>query len=552
MPDLSRRGFLAGAAAGAAGIVLLDGGGRALAAGPPDPAALDDLPPTTSSSQLAHFGFMFPALAPFLTDTPDPAAATAALQRLAASMLDPNVTTANNPVQATFAQPNPGGTPGHRDNLGMGSGFTYLAGQFTDHDMILDHQPQPTQFFGRDSSGFLLTPGGQRVDNFETFDFDLSSMYGGGPSKSPQLYQPDRVHFRVQADNGNGVRDLPRNPDGTAVLVEGRNDENEVIAQSHVALLMFHNAIADQLGTNFAQTRKMVLDYYQWAFLHDALPHFCGQDVIDGLTTGQIPRLYDPGHLNKPMVPFELTGAAYRFGHSMVRKAYILNDLLANGQPAPPNAPLKLQVFAGNDADLHGGRPIPPFRQIEWGNFFPELNETPPGPNGLDVNFSRLIDPSVSSGLFTLPIGGPAGAEASGSNVLTFRNMLRGYFYGLASGQDVARAMGETVWAPEEVIDPGLVPGFTTGTPLFYYVLYDSFRAKDGVSLGPVGARIVADVFLAMYEAKGGLFRGHDPAFVPAPPIAPAEGQFTLADLAVFAQVATRPGASPSPSPSAT
>jgi hypothetical protein len=533
----TRRQFLAGTAATAAGIILLDGGGRALA----QTAAKPPLPPTTSNANLAHFGFMFPALPPFLTDTPDPAAAVPALQALAASMLDPNITTANNPVQATFAQPSPGGTPGHRDNLGMGSAFTYMGGQFTDHDTILDLQPQPTEFFGRDKKGFLLTPAGERVDDFETFDFDLSSVYGGGPSKSPQLYQADGIRFLVQEDNGNGVRDLPRNPDGTAILVEHRNDENEIISQAHVALLKFHNAIADQFGKGFQATRQMVLDYYQWAFLHDVLPHFVGQDVVDGIMGGTIPRLYDPGKLNKPLVPFELTGAAYRFGHSMVRKAYILNDLLANGQPAPPNAPLKLQVFNGTAADLHGGRPLPAFRQIEWGNFLPELNEASNGPTGADVNFSRLIDTDISSGLFDLPIGGPSGAEASGSNVLGFRNMLRGYFYGLASGQDVARAMGETVWDPEQVIDPGIVPGFTSGSPLWYYILYDSFRQRDGVRLGPVGGRIVADVFLAMYEARGGLFRGHDPKFLPEPPVAPAEGQFTLADLVVFAGVAVRP-----------
>jgi Animal haem peroxidase len=543
MADMSRRALLRlGLGAGGA-VVLLANGGRALA-GTTAPVVKTPLPPTTSNAQLGHFGFMFPNLPPFLTDTPDPAAAVPALQALAASMLDPNITTANNPTGATFSLPAPGGTPGHRDNLGMGSAFTYLGGQFTDHDMILDLQPQPTDFFGRDSSGFLLTPGPQpqRVDNFETFDFDLSSVYGGGPGVSPQLYDADGVHFLVQEDNGNGVRDLPRNPDGTAILVEHRNDENEIIAQAHVALISFHNAIADQFGTNFKKTRKMVLDYYQWAFLHEVLPHFCGQDVIDGLTSGSIPSLYDPGKLNKPLVPFELTGAAYRFGHSMVRKAYIVNDLLANGQPAPPGAPLKLQVFNGTDADLHGGRPIPAFRQIEWGNFLPELNEVPPEqPGGADVNFSRIIDTLISSGLFTLPIGGQTGAEASGSNVLGFRNMLRGYFYGLASGQDIAAAMGETVWAPTDVIDPGIVPGFSTGTPLWYYILYDSFRQHDGTRLGPVGARLVADVFLAMYNAKGGLFRGHDKKFIPEPPIAPSPGQFGLADLVVFAGVATRP-----------
>ena len=57
------------------------------------------------------------------------------------------------------------------------------------------------------------------LTNGRTFRLDLDSVYGGGPTVSPQLYAGDR--FKVQEPNANGVRDLPRNADGSAILVEG-------------------------------------------------------------------------------------------------------------------------------------------------------------------------------------------------------------------------------------------------------------------------------------------------------------------------------------------
>jgi hypothetical protein len=504
----TRRGFLAATAAAGAGLFLLDGGGRGL-------ARADALPPTSGPAGLSNFTFLFPQLPPFRPD-PDPATTVAALAALAASMLDPNVTAP---------------APGNRDNTGaMGSALTYW-GQFIDHDMTLDLEPQPTAFFGRSGAGVLLDDdNAQPVQDFESFRFDLSSVYGGGPSVSPQLYEPDGIHFQVQEDNGNGVRDLPRNPDGTAVLVEHRNDENEIIAQVHVMFLKFHNAIADAFGLDFEHTRAMVQKHYQWAVLHEFLPEVAGQDVVDGMLGGSIPRFYDPGMVPaRPNAPVEWVVAAYRFGHSIVRKAYEVTNLTG-----------KLQVFNGTANDLHGGRPLPAGRQIDWGNFIRDLQRPD---NAAHFNSPRFVDTLISSGLFTLPIGGPAGAEPSGSNVLAFRNLVRGFFYGLPSGQDVAAAMGVPVIAPGDMLPNPLntplpdtaLASFTTGTPLWYYILRES-EMQGGLRLGTVGGRIVTDVFLGLLPSLI-----TTSAWVPRPPVAPAVGQFGIGDLAVFAGVATRP-----------
>lgn len=529
MTDTTRRGFLGGAAAATAGVVLLRGGGRALAR-PTAALKPGDVPVTADPSGLSALGFMFPDLPPLRPDT-DPATTVANLQALAASQLDPNVTTP---------------APGNRDNVGaLGSVLTYW-GQFVDHDNILDLQPQPTAFFTRSNQGRLIAPDGTPVSNNESFRFDLSSVYGGGPDLSPQLYEADKLHFKVAEPNGNGVRDLPRNPDGTAVLVEHRNDENEIISQVHLLFLKFHNAVADALNLNFADTRAMVIRYYQWAIIHEFLPEICGQDVVDGILDGSIKSFYKPKNPNHPDTPLEWSVAAYRFGHSIVRRAYEVTTTTG-----------KLQVFNGTAADLHGGRPLPAGRQIDFGNFVTTLQRPE---NTAHFNFPRFTDTLISSGLFTLPIGGPAGAEASGSNVLAFRNLVRGFFYGLPSGQDVANAMGVPVIAPGDLmsrtVQSGSVTGFDAGTPLWFYILAES-EFQGGLKLGTVGGRIVADVILGVLKSdKDGLLHDNSPQhgkWQPTPPIAPAAGQFGIGDMAVAAGVATRPGtATPAPASTAT
>ena len=84
----------------------------------------------------------------------------------------------------------------------------------------------------------------------------------------------------------------------------------------------------------------------------------------------------------------------------------------------------------------------------------------------------------------------------------------------------------------------GLPAAFDNGTPLWYYILAES-QLAGGKKLGPVGGRIVADIFIRLLQNdSGGILRN---GFTPAPPIAPAAGQFGLADFLVFAGVATRP-----------
>ena len=252
------------------------------------------------------------------------------------------------------------------------SGFTYF-GQFIDHDLTLDLSPSP--FAPVDVT---------TITNQRTFRLDLDSVYAGGPTVSPQLYDGQR--FRVQEPNPNGVRDLPRNPDGSAVLVEKRNDENQVLAQIHVAFLKAHNRLVDE-GYTFGRARSTLRKHYQFAVINDYLPHI--------LEPGFVEAEFDPGKQSKLLkdllakpdfTPQEFAVSAFRFGHTQVRRAYRLNAT---------NACQNLQVFnlANPVASLMGGRQIQAGRQIDWGQFFEEFPE-PVGCEGLR-NIGRKLDPLI-------------------------------------------------------------------------------------------------------------------------------------------------------------
>ena len=375
---------------------------------------------------------------------------------------------------------------------GTTAGITFF-GQFIDHDLTLDTEPQPTDTV--DVDGLV---------NGRTFAFDLDSVYGGGPKKSPQLYDGDKFLIGTATD---GVSpDLPRNPDGSAILVEARNDENLIIAQIHLSFLRLHNSLIDQ-GMSFDEARRTVVDAYRYVVLNDYLPQIVGQAAVDEALSRPIKAgFYDPGSKEAPMTPVEFSAAAFRFGHSQVRNAYNINDTSGG-----------VRVFSLDPTvpDLRGGRQLPENLIIDFNNFFSEL------PRGTDEDpalIGRAIDTKISPSLFELPI---PGAEASGSNVLAFRNLVRAKFYDVPSGESIAEAMDVPVVGD---------PVFPEGTPLWYYVLREAEVTTGGAELGPVGGGIVAEVFVDLLRLDGTTSKSQAPNL---PDV--SGGDFRIGDLLVAA-----------------
>jgi len=319
--------------------------------------------------------------------------------------------------------------------------------------------------------------------------------------------------------------------------------------------------------TRFDDARELVRFHYQWILVHDFLPKVVGDELVqqilkpdsypvrargglkDALAWKTDLRFYNFKGL--PFMPVEFSVAAYRFGHSMVRFNYALN-------PQTDGEGKELPIFATQGDDLRGFRPRPAKRKIEWFRFFKFEGADPE-----KLQPARAIDTLLSTGLGVLP-----DIVASNPNSLAARNLLRGKALGLPSGQDVARAMG----IPEEFLvgnsknklqigpayklpdgkpDPSvpaidgalkieLETQFGTATPLWYYILKEAEVFAAGQHLGPVGGRIVAEVFLGILKADPTSYLNVAPRWEPSKGQfgCTQNGHYSIQNLLRFAGVA--------------
>jgi hypothetical protein len=466
--------------------------------------------------------------------------------------------------------PTPEGEPDPEEDPQITAGYTYL-GQFTDHDLTFD----PTSRLREALTDQQLAA----LADFRTPRFDLDNLYGRGPDDQPYLYKRDKIHMLLgERLSGNPfdpeARDLPRGPNKRALIGDPRNDENRIVAQLHAIFLRFHNKVADYLAeTNhlrreptFEDVRNQVRWHYQWLLVNDFLPRIINDDTYQKVfadptyPTPTLPRLRDGLRL----MPVEFSVAAFRFGHSMIRPEYRLNARI----PRRPifSTPADHEAPADDTADLGGFRPIPRGWAIDW-QFFtglaPGAEITALGPRNKPIRIMRepqkayKIDTSLVAPLGDLPPD-----IASDPNILALRNLERGAAFWLPTGQQVARALGEKPIPDEELVIGkataedrdklqllrDIAPGFADRAPLWAYILSEAQvtswdRARKGawmdpdsvpIKLGPVGGRIVADVFAALLLGDRTSYLRLGAPFTPIKKFT-RDGRFGLAELINFA-----------------
>jgi Animal haem peroxidase len=395
------------------------------------------------------------------------------------------------------------------DNPKIPAGYTYF-GQFVDHDLTFD----PVSSLQRHNDPDALV-------DFRSPRFDLDSVYGSGPADEPFLYQqPERLRLVTDAKNTKGEPDLQRNADGVAVIGDPRNDENIIVGQLQLTWIRFHNKVAAKVaadksvteGKRFEVAQRLVRWHYQWVVLEDFLPRIAGADPVkrrvkrdkDGIKIDT--RWFEPK--TELFMPVEFSVAAYRFGHSMVRPSYDLNQIVTDRPIFIPGEKV------GELDDLRGFRPLPGAWTIDWSFFL----DGAPG-KAAKPQLSRKIDAHLSPGLLDLP--GFPNKESS----LAFRNLKRGEALGLPSGQDVADLVGAKPLSGKKL-------GAPTPTPLWFYILKES-GLNGGAHLGTVGGEIVADVLLGLLKEDNHSFVNQNPKWKPT--LGPKAGKFGLADMVKFA-----------------
>jgi hypothetical protein len=366
--------------------------------------------------------------------------------------------------------------------------------------------------------------------NDRTRSLDLDSVYGRGPVVDMHLYDPS-APAKLMVEEGGQFEDLPRTAGGRALIADPRNDENLMLAGMQLAFLMVHNAVVDMLASNgtstaavFPSARRLVTWHYHWMIVHEFLPQIVGADVVSDIQSGGR-RFYRPRRGRQAM-PVEFQGAAYRFGHSMVRPSDRANLAGDRGEPFFGLIFDPSQQGSADPDDLRGGSRAPR-RFIGWQTFF-DFEDG-------EVRRNKTIDTRISTPMFDLPMGTIAGG--GGPTALPQRNLLRHLTWGIPAGQRIAAAMGEEVLGADafpELAEYGL--GLESSTPLWYYVLREAGELANGRTLGPVGGRIVAEVFLGLLSLDPGSYLSRDPSWRPTLP-SRSPGDFGMVDLLTFAGV---------------
>jgi len=205
---------------------------------------------------------------------------------------------------------------------------------------------------------------------------------------------------------------------------------------------------------------------------------------------------------------------------------------------------------------LTGFRAMPTDRAIDWGRFI-DIDIRPT--DGDDtakkrrLQFAYRIDTSLVNPLANLP---PAVA-GDAPHSLAGRNLVRSLRLGLPSGQRVARAMrlvplddkeiligkatGEAVPINDRSLGLGKV--FEDNCPLWAYILAEAMHHAEEIrvpvkekvkvltpKLGPVGGRIVAEVFLGILFGDPSSYLNVCPAWTPE-----IGAEYALRDFVRFA-----------------
>ena len=109
----------------------------------------------------------------------------------------------------------------------------------------------------------------------------------------------------------------------------------------------------------------------------------------------------------------------------------------------------------------------------------------------------------------------------------------------LPSGQRIAQEMGIPPLNDTELAELQTIrPEFVQSTPLFYYILKEAQLREDGLRLGPVGARIVAEVFIGLLQIDPDSYLSVQPNWVPTLPTHDGTPEsFRMIDFLTFAGV---------------
>lgn len=390
------------------------------------------------------------------------------------------------------------------------SGYTYL-GQFLAHEVSFDKRELPLAIVDLNDEEQARSPA-----------IDLDGLYGKGPDKEGQkMYD----NARLRVDNAEKSvdfpailpNDLPREKVDKeklreALIGDPRNDENLIVAQTHLAFIKFHNKVVAELEKAghpaeglFEAAREKVIKHFQWIILDDYLPKIIDNTILERVLNSG-PQFFNVKRTEDLFMPVEFSVAAFRLGHSMVRGSYEWNHF-HNSQrnvEVPIKEFFEFTGFSGQMGSIKNKPPklnIPSEWVIDWRRFY-DFTGVRDDANAVTHNKAKRIDT-----IFNLPLESVKGYPhnvAEAYRPITVRNLIRGFALGLPSGQAVANEIHEPL-IPKDILldvtyrDVMSNHGFDEETPLWYYILKEAERA-GGDRLGKVGSLIIAETLVGIIK----------------------------------------------------
>ena len=327
------------------------------------------------------------------------------------------------------------------------------------------------------------------------------------------------------SDNMSYGTDILRDSNGTALIPDLRNDENIIISQFHLLWQKLHNKILAAIRSQypnrndfFQLTRHIVLNLYHRVILDDFLFVVLDTNVRNYyfLNKGKL-QFYNPRDELK-IIPKEFSFAAFRFGHSMVKNRYRLNQ----------NKSASLEKILSSSSKV-----LPSELLIDWAFFFQLKDLDKPYAECREeyfekriakknaqikvINDAEKIDLKVAEPMARIPkiknncltkLLEKLGLLNSFTLDIREINLQSMLSMSMATGQELRNFLASRSKFHKDnlpVIDNSTQVDYM---PLWIYILRESEEYNSGATskcsqLGPLGSVIVSEVIIkSMQKAK--------------------------------------------------
>ncbi|WDD99202.1 peroxidase family protein [Thalassomonas actiniarum] len=399
------------------------------------------------------------------------------------------------------------------------AGYVYL-GQFITHDA--------TRMKRGDSDHF--EPGEVPINELQqlrTPSLELDSVYGEG-FDDPDVAvdkQTGKMRLGPTYDADGRLRaenDLPRGEGLLAQTKDNRNDENLIIAQLHVQFLKLHNFFVDKIVAKrkqrpdakalYEQARKLCILHYQQVVLYDFLYEMIDERVWKYIVRDKKRNLWNTTYAEEARMPLEFSAAAFRFGHSMVRGDYTVNETIGN-------VDLKTLFIMTGKGGMNGHAGLPADYVIDWKLYFSQLPREDPKPVGFNlaekINLSLSFIPPFRKGRMKIPLLNLLrGNELSLPDTQTLMAFIKKEHPKLTKALKLKLLTKNELNPKVEIVIDGKTKkkrildhvgkkyGFDEKTPLWYYILAEAQsqtkERSSGHKLGTLGSLIVAEVIYSL------------------------------------------------------